>query len=122
MKRLAGTLMGLLAVAFLVGGLAGETLAKKQAPKSITIENKNGNVTFSHEQHQKDVKCQTCHHLMDKDKEKLACRACHTATAEGKRLSGKDAFHKSCKGCHQQKVQADPNSKAPTKCKDCHKK
>ncbi len=122
MKRLAGTLIGLLAVAFLVGGLAGETLAKKQAPKSVKIENKNGVVTFDHDGHQKDVKCQTCHHTMDKDKEKVACRACHTATAEGKRLAAKDAFHKTCKGCHEQKVKADPNSKAPTKCKECHKK
>lgn len=118
MTRLTGTLMGLLAVAFLVGGLAGETLAKKQAPKSITVENKNGNVTFSHEQHQKDVRCETCHHTMAKDK--VACRACHRA--EGKRLTAKDAFHKTCKGCHEQTVKADPNSKAPTQCKDCHKR
>lgn len=122
MKRLAGTLMGFLAAVLLVGGLAGETLAKKQAPKSVQIENKNGVVTFDHERHQKDIQCETCHHMMAKEKEKVACRACHTATAEGKRLAVKDAFHKTCRGCHEQKVKADPTSKAPTKCKACHKK
>lgn len=122
MKRMAGILMGLLAVAFLIAGLSGEGLAKKEPPKSVTIENKNGNVTFPHEAHQKDIKCQTCHHMMDKDKEKVACRACHKPEAEGEMLGLKDAFHKTCRGCHDQKVKADPNSKAPTKCKDCHKK
>jgi len=120
MKRVSAVMIGVVAAVALIGFWTADLAAKKPSPKSVTIENKNGAVTFPHEQHQKDIKCETCHHAKDPDK--VACRACHTDQADGKRLTAKDAFHKTCRGCHDQKVKADPNSKAPTKCKDCHKK
>lgn len=120
MRRVWLGLAALTTALVFVSGLTA--YAKKQAPKSVTIEAKQGNVTFSHEGHAKDIKCEKCHHTMGKGEEDLACRACHKAEAQGKVLSAKDAFHKSCKGCHEDRVKADASSKAPTKCKDCHKK
>jgi hypothetical protein len=62
------------------------------------IEMKKG-VSFDHKKHQA-----------------LGCTKCH-ADAKGGKIEGfgKDWAHKTCKGCHTE-------MKAPTACKDCHKK
>jgi len=109
---------------FVVGTFSAVAQSGKTPPKSVTLKAKMGDVTFPHEKHNKDMKipCKQCHHMMDKEKDKMACRDCHKEAAEGKTLSVKDAFHKTCKGCHEQKVKEDASSKAPTQCKACHKK
>ena len=91
----------------------------KDAPAKVTIKAKQGDVSFDHAKHAKDLKiaCKTCHHKMDTDKDKMGCESCHKAE-KGDSPSMKDAAHKKCQGCHKEK--ADP--KAPTACKDCHKK
>lgn len=122
MRRTVSRWIGWLAVVVLAGWFAGEAVAKKVTPKTITLSNRQGPVTFDHHAHERYERCEACHHTMDRDKEKMACRDCHTGTAEGKRLSVSDAFHMTCRGCHTQKVKADRNAKAPVKCKDCHKK
>ena len=67
----------------------------------ITLTAKNGNVSFNHKGHQEKLKdCKLCH---EKGPGKI----------EG---FGKDAAHKLCKGCHDQK------KAGPTKCGECHKK
>lgn len=67
----------------------------------ITLQAKNGNVTFHHKKHQETLKdCKVCH---EKGPGKI----------EG---FGKDWAHKTCKGCHGDK------GAGPTKCADCHKK
>lgn len=72
----------------------------------ITLPAKNGNVSFPHARHQEytsksDKKCLTCH-----------------ATAAGGKIEGfgKDAAHKNCKGCHEEK------KAGPIRCGQCHKK
>jgi flavoprotein len=71
------------------------------AADSITLNAKNGNVTFNHKKHQELVaNCKTCH---EKGPGKI----------EG---FGKDWAHKNCKGCHADK------GTGPTKCAECHKK
>lgn len=80
----------------------GSVSAMAAGPESITLNAKNGNVTFAHKKHQELVKgdCKTCH---EKAPGKI----------EG---FGKDAAHKLCKGCHETK------KAGPTKCGECHKK
>lgn len=70
------------------------------APDSVTLEAKNGNVTFSHKGHS----------------EKMECAACHGAGEPAKLELDKDSAHKLCTGCHKEKAAG------PTKCGECHKK
>lgn len=67
----------------------------------ITLNARNGNVTFSHKGH------------IEKQKD---CNVCHP-NGPGKILNfGKDMAHKVCKGCHENMHYG------PTKCGECHKK
>ena len=76
-------------------------LATAEEQAVVTLQAKNGNVTFPHKKHQDMLKCTTCHE-----------------TEKGGKIAdlGKDWAHKTCKGCHAEK------NKGPTKCPDCHKK
>ncbi|HEY6009262.1 MAG TPA: cytochrome c7 [Geobacteraceae bacterium] len=68
----------------------------------ITLNAKNGNITFNHKKHQDSLK---------------DCKVCHESEAGGKIAAlGKDWAHKTCKGCHEEK------KAGPTKCGECHKK
>jgi hypothetical protein len=78
-----------------------------------------------HEKHMEllDGKCDDCHHVYDKKLQKLVydegnetpCSNCHTDKTLGKRLSLKDASHRSCIECHQKL------DKGPVRCSECHK-
>jgi len=72
-----------------------------------------GKVTFNHKAHQDmGISCNTCHHKDEAGKEQ-ACSTCHTKDSK---VKAKDAYHNSCKKCHEE------GKKGPTKCGDCHKK
>jgi len=124
MKDKRSAVMCLILCGFLGSTLVALADPGKSPPKTVTLKAKTGDVTFHHEQHNKDLKipCQKCHHMMDKEKDKMACKECHKTEAEGKIVSIKDAFHNTCRGCHEKKVKEDASSKAPTKCKACHQK
>jgi hypothetical protein len=87
-------LAALFAVFFAVATYA----AAPTAP--ITLEAKNGNVTFEHSKHTQ-LKCETCH-----------------ATAAGGKIEGfgKEKAHGTCVECHKKEA------KGPSKCAECHKK
>lgn len=73
-----------------------------EAPTSITLKAKPGNVTFPHKAHvERGLKCTECHVAMQGGK------------IEG---FGKDKAHGTCVECHKKQT------KGPTKCADCHKK
>lgn len=106
MKRFLAVL---LAVAFLGLGSTVAVAAEK-GPAEIKLPNKMGEITFAHQAHQgKVADCTACHH---KGVEAGKCTGCHGVKAEAP--AAKDAFHKQCKTCHQEKG-------GPTACKDCHK-
>lgn len=71
------------------------------AADTINLPAKNGNVTFNHKKHQETLK---------------DCKACHEKGPGKIEGFGKDAAHKLCKGCHEEK------KAGPTKCGECHKK
>jgi len=51
---------------------------------------------------------------------KITCKTCHHKSYENKEAV-KDAFHEQCKDCHRDKLKASAESKAPTKCLECHR-
>ncbi|MGB9629698.1 MAG: cytochrome c3 family protein [Thermodesulfobacteriota bacterium] len=83
-----------------------------------------GKVTFAHKKHAETLKidCLKCHHTWKKGETtgKL-CKDCHKAKAEGKTIALKDAFHKDCKGCHEEAKKANKPA-GPITCTTCHKK
>lgn len=119
MNRLSHLLV-VLGAALLVASVA----YAKAPPAEVTLKAKQGNVSFSHKKHadEQKIACKKCHHNIDKEKDKMSCADCHKDAAEGGIPSSKDAFHKSCIACHKEKKAADAATKAPTGCKDCHKK
>jgi hypothetical protein len=71
------------------------------APKGpVSLEAKNGNVSFDHAKHAA-VKCDVCHKgapgkigKMDQKAGHAACQTCHTEQAKGPQA-------KACKECHK---------------------
>ena len=83
-------------------------------PAEIMLENKQGTVTFNHQQHQSQVTdCSTCHH---QGVEQGSCRSCHDGI---KAPDSKKAFHGLCKSCHKKN---DSKKVTGKKCSECHTK
>ncbi len=83
-----------------------------------------GKVTFTHKKHAETLKidCLKCHHTWKKGETSgKLCKDCHKAKAEGKAMSAKDAYHKSCKGCHDDLKKANKPT-GPAGCTQCHVK
>lgn len=80
------------------------------------IQKVKGPVAFDHKAHTGFAKdCKACHHADAAGKEQK-CSKCHGDKTEGKKLSLKESFHKSCKDCHMKE------KKGPSKCDECHQK
>ena len=89
-----------LIVLLMILAFAAATVAV--AADSVTYENKQGKVTFTHKDHGKA--------------KGITCKDCHGDKAPAKIEVNKDGAHKAvCKDCHAAKG-------GPTKCGDCHKK
>jgi hypothetical protein len=117
-----GVLVGFLLSILLVSG----ALAQQKAKDEYVLKVPYGDVKFTHKKHAETLKieCVKCHHEM-KDKKPgeavKGCKACHKAKAEGKAVSSKDAYHKDCKGCHEEAKKANKPT-GPTGCTTCHVK
>jgi len=97
-------------------------------------------VKFTHENHIKihKINCNECHHIYEDGKNvwddsmpAARCETCHNEpTVKGeKQLPPEDqkrnlklAFHNNCRGCHKEVKKENPETKAPLKCSECHKK
>ena len=112
-----------------VGILAGFVLALLvvsgvSAKDVIEFNPSYGKVTFTHKQHAETLKidCVKCHHNWKQGETSgKLCKECHKAKAEGKTISAKDAYHKDCKGCHDEAKKAKKPA-GPTGCTQCHVK
>ncbi len=92
-------------------------------PTKVTVKSKRGDVEFNHATHQRDIKCEKCHHnFKGADRSKPKCSDCHKAKADGDSPDSKTAYHNSCQKCHKAEKKGKPDTKAPTACNDCHKK
>jgi hypothetical protein len=107
-----------------------------QAPKEITIadcQSKKPAVNFPHAQHFATFECKTCHHMQPDLKagaatEVQACRNCHVTPEKAdtpicsSMSTTKNPFHALCVNCHKEQVAKNADSKAPTRCDQCHVK
>jgi len=116
MKKIAVFISIVMAVTFSAGLVVGA-----DAPGKVVIseiQKSKTPVPFDHKAHTAIVKdCKVCHHKDAAGKEQK-CSACHKATADGKVVALKEAYHTTCKDCHKK----DASKKAPVKCDGCHKK
>jgi len=80
--------------------LAGATAALAAPPATVTLNARNGNVTFDHKAHQVQ-----------------GCKKCHEGAPKKLELT-KDSAHKLCLSCHTE-LKKGPGEKA---CTQCHKK
>ncbi len=117
MKKFAALISIVMAVTFSAGLVVSADMPGKIMIDEI--QKAKPPVPFDHKAHaEKRAKdCKTCHHKDEAGKEQK-CSACHKATAEGKTVSLKDAYHTTCKDCHKK----DASKKAPVKCDGCHVK
>ena len=115
---------GLISVGILVGFLFSILLVTGLFAKDVVEYTPSfGKVTFTHKKHADAVKdCMRCHHTWKKGETSgKLCKECHKAKAEEKALSAKDAYHKDCKGCHDEAKKANKPT-GPTACTQCHVK
>jgi hypothetical protein len=105
-------------------------------PETVTLDScgeKQPPVVFPHAQHVDLTKCATCHHTQaDLTAESTdaveTCASCHKDPEDPKTPScaqmspTKNPYHINCMGCHKKEKKKDASLKAPTKCKECHKK
>ena len=76
----------------------GQSPTFNGAPESVTLEAKNGNITFNHQAHSQLTDCQTC----------------HGEGTPGAIELGRDRGHELCMGCHKEM------GAGPVKCAECH--
>jgi hypothetical protein len=116
---------GLISLVILSGFVLSMMMASGVLAKDVIEFNpKYGKVTFTHKKHVEALQndCLKCHHTWKKGETSgKGCNDCHKAKAEGKTISGKDAFHKKCKGCHDEAKKANKPT-GPTSCTKCHVK
>jgi hypothetical protein len=132
MKRFAGLILALAAIAIVACGAQVYTQAAKEPGIVILKGAPIGGVKFDHPKHSKTAgagKCDTCHHAskteMPAKAEQQKCSDCHTKAATAPmKTKYQAAFHDpmykkgTCADCHVK----DTTKKAPAKCLDCHKK
>lgn len=119
--------------------LAGSTFIAGAAtpPEKVTIDDcvaKKSAVAFPHAAHiERVAECKTCHHtqptLTATSTDKVeTCGSCHTAPAKAETpkcaemSATKNPFHMSCVKCHKEELAKKADTKAPTKCDQCHPK
>ncbi|HPR64540.1 MAG TPA: cytochrome c3 family protein [Thermoanaerobaculia bacterium] len=117
MKR---TVAWVVSLTFLVVASFSVVLLAGDAPETITLEAKNGTVTFSHKKHAEEykVECTKCHHTQKEGEAVQKCSACHGVDESAPKAM--NAFHGQCKDCH--KAVNEEGKAAPTECKACHVK
>ena len=116
---------GLIIMGVLVGFAFSIMMATGVFAKDVVEFNPSyGKVSFTHKKHAETLKidCLKCHHNWKKGETTgKMCKECHKAKAEGKAMAAKDAYHKDCKGCHDEAKKANKPA-GPTGCTQCHVK
>ncbi len=129
--------INLLVLFVLVAGIAALAYAEG-IPEKVTLDQcakKKAAVEFPHKAHADKFKCDTCHHESEgltaenfAEMDVKACSSCHmnpekADTPDCSKSSKKlNPYHIRCVGCHKDTKKKDPETKAPTKCKQCHPK
>jgi hypothetical protein len=120
----------------LAAGAFVATASAADMPTNITLEGcgtKQPPVAFDHAKHAEGAKCASCHHtqpdLTATSGEAATCVSCHKDPKDealdcAEMSPKKNPYHITCMGCHKDSVKKDASlkGKAPTTCKECHKK
>jgi hypothetical protein len=107
-----------------------------KAPEKAVLDDcvaKKSAVQFPHGTHSKKLECKTCHHTQPELKatdatEVKTCGTCHVKPEKADQPkcsemgSKTNPFHALCVDCHKQELAKQPDTKAPTKCDQCHPK
>lgn len=116
--RTISILLSVLLIAVVVSGMPDTVVVKKsntfitQEDKGIKpVADKMAAAQMSHKKHASaTVKCDQCHHAIQKQAAKeMVCAKCHKG-AEGSKI----VMSNSCMKCHKEM------KKGPLKCKECH--
>jgi hypothetical protein len=109
-----------------------------EIPENITLDacgDTKAAVEFPHKAHFEITTCVDCHHTSEgltaetaADMKVETCTSCHlepekadTPKCSEKSLK-KNPYHIQCVGCHKAEKKENAETKAPTKCTDCHPK
>ena len=120
----------------ILAGTALVAVPASQAPDKVTIDDcvaKKAATAFPHGEHSKKLACDTCHHTNKGMKageatEVQTCGSCHTTPEKAETpkcsemSSTKNPFHLTCVNCHKEELAKNADTKAPTKCDQCHPK
>ena len=109
-----------------------------EVPENMTLaacQDKKAAVEFPHKAHFEYATCVDCHHTSEgltaetmATMEVATCASCHvkpekaeTPLCSEKSLK-KNPYHLNCVVCHKADKKENPETKAPTKCNQCHPK
>jgi predicted CXXCH cytochrome family protein len=80
-------------------------------------------VPFTHKKHYVDYElaCRACHHAwkLEIRENPIKCKECHKGKKISEAILLRNAFHRSCLGCHR-KFRNQKKPTGPIGCKDCH--
>ena len=127
--------IAVVALAVFAGAALMATPATK-APDKVSLDDcvaKKTAVAFPHGEHAKAHACETCHHTQKGLKagdatEVATCGTCHVTPEKAETpkcaemSSTKNPFHMLCVNCHKEELAKKADTKAPTKCEQCHPK
>ena len=132
MRKFVQSLLVVMTATVVLVALAAEI------PETITIDDctaKKEAVQFPHKAHFELTDCTTCHHTSEgltlktaADMEVAKCSSCHAAPEDkavpdcAQMSLTKNPFHIACVGCHKEHAKENADTKAPTKCNQCHVK
>jgi uncharacterized protein (DUF2141 family) len=111
MKRRVAMATAVFAV--LAAAAAAFAAAPDNAIEIDVIRKNQPPVAFRHKAH-KTLACRMCHHADERNREKR-CSVCHAENADGMKPGLKEAFHRSCIGCHKKA------RRGPVVCTRCHR-
>lgn len=125
-----------IAALVLLGAAALVAAPATECPDKVTIDDcvvKKAAVEFPHGMHAESIACTTCHHTNEgleagSSVEVQTCGSCHVtpedaATPACSEMSTKkNPFHLTCITCHKEEATKNAETKAPTKCDQCHPK
>lgn len=133
MRKYLPYVLGCLVV---LAGTALVAVPANQLPETVTIDDcvaKKSAVEFPHKAHAERLECKTCHHTQesltaDSSEEVKTCGTCHVTPEAAEtpictQMSAtKNPFHITCVTCHKEELKKNAETKAPTKCDQCHPK
>jgi len=132
MRKFVQSLLVVMTATVVLVALAAEI------PETVTIDEcaaKKEAVEFPHKVHVELAACTDCHHTSEgltaetaADMEVATCASCHAEPADenvpdcAQMSLKKNPFHITCVGCHKEHAKENADTKAPTKCNECHVK